>query len=500
VNLTFARLRRPPLPITAGVTLLLVLLPSLGLTRWPRPRAQGLEQLIVTSSLLQSFPAAPQRPVPELWKGRLGAALAQRLWRRQRRSWWQFWGSHEEAAPYLALPAAGLPAGSSTPLPPNSLRVGNLLVVAPDPLSRQLLEDRLKPKRRPTRGLQRRCLPQLEQGQAVLWNPSALGVIAGPVAVFLQRFQEGCLSLSIDPGGVRWSGEAAAVEGVFLEKAPAPALVNGAPQAPLPKDLLLELTGPDLQLLFEGLLSRQVIRDPLETVYGIDKTTLALMRSAPFRLRLRSQPQGPFQASLELQLETGTKRAQWEAALGRLAEVLKDRGLRGSPSASLPPPAKVPSPAELPATSQPPSPSAPPERHPCQGTPGPGQRSHLVEGGWRGGGWMALDQPRPGKSPVAALSRTRSHPPVACGGGGRSAAAASGQARCPGGPGSPARADARSGEAVGAALVRGAARGGVRPPSGPQPADGTPSGEALSCCRSRRRRSAATVSSINSTA
>ena len=398
MNLTFARLRRPPLPITAGVTLLLVLLPSLGLTRWPRPRAQGLEQLIVTSSLLQSFPAAPERPVPELWKGRLGAALAQRLWRRQRRSWWQFWGSHEEAAPYLALPAAGLPAGSSTPLPPNSLRVGNLLVVAPNPLSRQLLEDRLKPKRRPTRGLQRRCLPQLEQGQAVLWNPSALGVIAGPVAVFLQRFQEGCLSLSIDPGGVRWSGEAAAVEGVFLEKAPAPALVNGAPQAPLPKDLLLELTGPDLQLLFEGLLSRQVIRDPLETVYGIDKTTLALMRSAPFRLRLRSQPQGPFQASLELQLETGTKRAQWEAALGRLAEVLKDRGLRGSPSASLPPPAKVPSPAELPAPSQPPSPSAPPERLPAKERQALARKATwwredgVVVGGWR---WINPAQGNP---------------------------------------------------------------------------------------------------------
>lgn len=331
MSLALPKLRRPPLAITGCCTFLLLLLPSLGLSRWPRPRAQGLEQLMATSSLLQSFPAAPERPVPELWKGRLGSALAQTVWRRQRRSWWQFWGSHDESAPYLALPAAGLPTGASGPLPPNSLRVGNLLVVAPDPLSRQLLADRLRPQRRPSRGLQRRCLPRLEQGQAVFWNPSSLGMITGPVAVFLQRFQEGCLSLTTDPGGVRWNGEAAAVDGVLAEGDRSLAADAGPPLPPLPNDLLLELVGSDLRLLFEGLLSRQVIRDPLETVYGIDKATVELMRAAPFRLRLRSQPRGPFQASLEMQVATGTKRPQWERLLGRLAEVLVERGLAPTP-------------------------------------------------------------------------------------------------------------------------------------------------------------------------
>ena len=358
MNLAFTRLRRPPLVITASATLLFLLIPGLGLIRWPRPRAQGLEQIMLISSLLQSFPAAPKRPVPKLWEGRLGSALAQQLWRLQRRSWWQFWGTHEDTAPYLALPAAGLSGELLSSLPPNSLRVGNIVVFAPNQLSRQLLGEQLQQKRRPTLGFHRHCLPQLEQGQAVIWNPAGLSVIAGPIAMFLQSFQEGCLGLSVDPGGVRWVGEAAAVKEVFPREVTRPGFANGLIQAPLPKDLLLELRGPSLKLLFEGLLSRQVIRNPLEKVYGIDKTTQTLMQSAPFRLRLRAQPRGQFQASLELQLETGTKRAQWEAVLGGLAEALNDRALQGSPSTRRTPQTKVPSLVEPPAPSQPLAPSA----------------------------------------------------------------------------------------------------------------------------------------------
>ncbi|MEB3333060.1 MAG: hypothetical protein VKI83_11280, partial [Synechococcaceae cyanobacterium] len=138
-------LRRPPLPLTGGLSLLLILLPALGLMRWPRPRAQGLEQLMAAASLLQSFSVSPERPTPELWRQRLGAPLAERIWRQQRRIWWQFWGGHAEMPPYLALPAAALPAQGRLSLPANALKVGNLVVLAPDPLARQLLFDRLRP-------------------------------------------------------------------------------------------------------------------------------------------------------------------------------------------------------------------------------------------------------------------------------------------------------------------------------------------------------------------
>ncbi|MFN9924327.1 MAG: hypothetical protein ACK55H_09895, partial [Cyanobacteriota bacterium] len=94
--------RRPPLPLTSLAILLLLSVPAWWLSRWPRPKAQGLEQLMAAASLLQSFPATPERRVPALWRERLGEELGSRLWRLHRRGWWQFWGPHADGAPYLA--------------------------------------------------------------------------------------------------------------------------------------------------------------------------------------------------------------------------------------------------------------------------------------------------------------------------------------------------------------------------------------------------------------
>jgi HlyD family secretion protein len=80
---------------------LLVLVPALLLARWSRPRAVGLEQLMASASLLQSFPAAPERPVPALWNQRLGPELAARLWQRQRQS------TARDLTPYTVLARSG---------------------------------------------------------------------------------------------------------------------------------------------------------------------------------------------------------------------------------------------------------------------------------------------------------------------------------------------------------------------------------------------------------
>jgi hypothetical protein len=325
-----ARLDRLFLPITSSVIALLLAVPSVLLLRSPRPRAQGLEQLMTAASLLQSFPATPERPVPALWRERLGAQLAGRLWRQQRRSWWQFWGIHAEGAPYLALTASGPLAQASSRLPAYSLRVGNLLVVAADPLSRQMLQSQLRPQQRASRGLQGRCLELLEQRQGVFWNPSALGVIVGDVAPLLQRFQEGCLELQLDANALRWQGEAAAVDGVLAprpQQAAGQALPAGG-GLPLPTDVLLEIEGASLEPLLQGLLARQLIREPLASRYGLDPSRQRRLSQSPFRLRLRPQPTGRFQASLELQLLVGRQGKSWRPMLTKVAESLRQQGLR----------------------------------------------------------------------------------------------------------------------------------------------------------------------------
>ena len=321
--------RRPlPLPITATTILLLVALPLAALQRLPRPRAQGLEQLLDGVTLLQSFPAAPQRAVPDLWRQRLGGPLAERAWRQQRGFWWQLWGEHVDGAPILALPASSLPPSTVASLPAQAMRLGDLVVVAPDPLALQMLRDGLRPQQRRSRGLQRRCLDRLRSTQAVFWNSTAIGVIAGPMAPLLQRFQDGCLSIGLDATGVVWSGEAAAVDGVLTRDAANPTWIEPPRHGPLPPDQLLQIEGASLDLLIQGLLSRQMIRDPLASRYGIDTDRLALLRKAPFQLRLRPLPQGPFQASLELQLVAGKERAAWQRLLDRLGRSLQEQGLK----------------------------------------------------------------------------------------------------------------------------------------------------------------------------
>lgn len=334
-----------PLPITATAILLLVAVPLVALQRLPRPRAQGLEQLLNGVTLLQSFPAAPQRAIPDLWRQRLGGPLAERAWRQQRGLWWQLWGEHAEGAPMLALPAASLPAATVAALPPQAMRLGDLVVVAPDPLALQMLRDGLRPQQRPSRGLQRRCLDRLRSTQAVFWNSAAIGVIAGPMAPLLQRFQDGCLSIALDATGVVWSGEAAAVDGVLTSVAASPAWIEPRRHGPLPPDQLLQIEGASLDLLIQGLLSRQMIRDPLASRYGIDTDRLELLRRAPFQLRLRPRLKGPFQASLELQLLTGKDRAAWQRLLDRLSRSLQEQGLRPAVQAASPASAAASSPS-----------------------------------------------------------------------------------------------------------------------------------------------------------
>jgi hypothetical protein len=320
---------------TLALTALLLLLPSSLLLRSPRPQAEGLERLLGQAALLQSFPAAPERPVPALWSQRLGAAQARRIWRQQRRFWWQFWGRDGDGGAFLAYKFQ-----TATPIPAQGIRVDDLVVVAADPLSKRLLQDQLKLAQRQRRGLEKRCLQRLQQEQAVFWAPLGLGVMAGPAAPLLQRFQEGCLSLRLEGASLGLAGEAAAASGLLAAPGRMAVAAAAAPP-PLPADLLLEWRGPALETLLQGMLSRQLIREPLAARYGIGDGQLALLRRVPFAVRLRPVAQGPFQAGLELQLAVSGDRRPWNQLLAGLVEPLESQELQATASGSKGLPATV---------------------------------------------------------------------------------------------------------------------------------------------------------------
>ncbi|MCT4368802.1 hypothetical protein FB106_10485 [Synechococcus sp. Ace-Pa] len=316
------------LPVTTVLVVLLIALPALQLQRFPRSNAAGLERLMSASALIQSFAAGPQRLVPALWGERLGPSLAPRLWGRQRGFWWLFWSADgDQAEPFLAMPSRTFGVAPSGPLPANSLRVDDLVVVAPDPLTLQVLEEQLSLSRRPPQGLQERCVDRLRSGQAVAWTNTAMAQLAGPLAPLLQRYQQGCLTLDSDASGLLWRGESSATVDPISSPVPLPSPLAAAPSPPLPPSLLLDVRGERLDLLVQDLLTRQLIREPLSERYGLSPALSERLAATPFVLRIKPLPSGPFQASLDLQLAVGKDRSAWDEWLLPLREALLAQGL-----------------------------------------------------------------------------------------------------------------------------------------------------------------------------
>ena len=326
-------LRLPPWPLraTSLLTGALLLAPVLALWLLPRPQAEGLERLLPQTSLLQSFPAAPERPVPLLWQERLGPRAAERLWRQQRDVWWQFWSRDGDGGAFLAFSQGAQAAAVG--MPTAALRIDDLVVLPPDPLSRRQLQDQLKATSRQRRGLERRCLERLRRGQAVYWSPIGLAALTGPLAPLLQQARQGCLSLA--PSGRRLlngldlSGEAGADTGVLGDP---PASADATAPSPLAGGTLLQVEGPSLAPLLDSLVTRQLIREPLASRYGVGPAQLKLLSSVPFRLRLRAIPRGPFQAGLDLQLAVGGDRRPWAGLLRDLRQGLLDQNLQEAPA------------------------------------------------------------------------------------------------------------------------------------------------------------------------
>lgn len=325
--------KRLPLRCTVLATAALLAAPTAVLLRLPRPRAEGLGRLLPHAALVQSFPGAPERTAPQLWQQRLAGPLADQFWRQQRQLWWQLWGQDGSLGAYLVMPTPRPIRTGAQRRPPNSLEVDGLLVVAPNPLSLNLLSQKLGSAPRQQRGLQQRCLGLLESRQSAYWSLDGLNAMAGALAPLLQAFQEGCVELQLADGDLQFEGEASAIGGLLAPVAPAargasPALAPASLPQILPSSLLLQVSGRSLQPLLAGLLGRELIREPLVTAYGFSEGDIKLLKDSPFQLSLRPLASGPFQAGLELVVAPQGDRNQWTRMLDGISERLYARGLQ----------------------------------------------------------------------------------------------------------------------------------------------------------------------------
>lgn len=282
-------LRLPPFSCSIAVALL-PLVGALLLWRSAKPPLPGdLRLLLQQASLVQSLPVDPQRPVPQLWRQRLPAPLAAKLWREGSGPWWQFWGVHADGAPFLVFRPSRPPQGVA-----NGFQWGPYFVVSADPLSRQTIQGQLQGSHR---RLGRLACGALEgPDPAVYWRSQALGTIAASWAPLLQPFQEGCLRLK----GQHWWGETTAESPLMAQPA---GQVPTLEPLPLPAGVLLQLEGRGLAPLLDSLLASPGLRPMLQQRYGLNRAQERALLSTPFRLALRPNlGTDPYRASLWLRL------------------------------------------------------------------------------------------------------------------------------------------------------------------------------------------------------
>jgi len=291
-----------------------------------------LPQLMTEMTLIQSFQGDPQRLPPRLWQERLGINLAKDLWRRQGRGlWWQAWADDGEA--YLLLPDILWPMSVTSSIA--FKRLDDMVVIASDGLHRQQLLQNLgeglvhSPAGQSS--LQRYCNSVLELGPAVTWSPDGLASVSGAMAPLLQISRYGCLSLRVERNQLKWQG----VVG-FRPFGFAPVNIHASPFQHRPMAIklpprrdsdqaLLNMQMKSMDLLLGSLLTKQIIQDSLDKNYGINHPLRLRLASAPLDFSLSKQPKGPFQASIQMQLELPEGSSRWQPVIDTVSQYLEER-------------------------------------------------------------------------------------------------------------------------------------------------------------------------------
>jgi len=327
-------LRHQPVSVAAIGLLILVPLLNLQTPRGFRDQsgdvAESLVRLVRHARLIQSFEVDPTQSVPQLWQQRFGRELANSRWQQSSgQRWWMVWT--DDGAALLVLL--------------NTTKPGQPELHFADELHQTSYEQNVSDSTPSLSTLELDCLNRLSTTTAVQWNRSALISIAGSTAALLDSASNGCLSLSLEEDRLRFSGP---VGSQSLSEAPdqrftgggqafAPATKSKTPHASGER-LLLRLSSREAASLLSVLASRPMLRDQLETRYGVTAAMLQTLLDAPMQLSVRAVKAGPFKAGLQCRLHIPLRlKADLERHLNTIATVLRDRDLRSKPLTIDPP-------------------------------------------------------------------------------------------------------------------------------------------------------------------
>ena len=301
-------------------------------------------------SMLQSFRIESEAKVPSIWIERLGEQDASKLWaQRDGELWWQAWP--QEGEPCLILRERMLTAGFAGASEPRTFQApesvsrhrGFVLLFA-DALNRQTFLQGFRPERVVSAPIEQFCFDQLNTTTAVLWKPSALASMAGPLTPLLSSAAYGCLAIEFRGRGLGWMGVVASrslreASQRLLKPDPIDFLSGEFTKpfdASKPSDQsrlgvqrpLISLQSHSARTLFGSLLNRPLVRDGLENNYGLGPNLRNQVLAAPLSLQILPNQQGPFQAAVRLDLVLPSPNPEADSSLKAVSNRLKIRGLR----------------------------------------------------------------------------------------------------------------------------------------------------------------------------
>ena len=326
-------------PVTTAGLLTLLLIPSIALQLNSRSfRSQeslSLQRLIDQLNLLQSFQGDPRRTPPTLWQQRLGVSLANDLWRYQGRDiWWQAWADDGKA--YLVLPSKIWPRKVRSGI--HFDRFENYVLIGSDPLHQQQLLHRLNKRALPVSSqrskLELHCISQLLSRPAVIWNPDGLAAISRSLAPFVQFSRWGCLSVQLHRNELTWQG---VIGSRPLSSSPSylfPIPNNqhsrsiSSLKSADDKDRLLRLKVSESDYLFGSLLSKSMVKEPLETKFGISLLSRKRLAEAPVSISLFAKPKGRYKANIQMQFILPGENSRWQSVLQSISRHLKQQGFQ----------------------------------------------------------------------------------------------------------------------------------------------------------------------------
>lgn len=307
-------------PISTSGLILALVAPSIGLLIQAnlRPQPSGLAALVARTERVRSARVQASAEVPDLWIRYLGPSEANRRWSvLDRQLWWMAFPHDGE--PVLALPTSG-----------------DIALFYADALHAEA--DRTAARRLGSSAdsaTTQDCLVALTRGPALLWTPSAVERLTGPLAPLFRQLGYGCLHWRMHRQQLEILGVVS--EGrLRSEGFPSPGMVSPRsswmtqPSA-TSEPPLLELELLEASWLLQGLLDQSVLQQALAQNYGLDSERLDRLLKLPLRLRIHPSEQPGVQASLEFDfvLSRADERL-FEPSLQAIALTLKGYGMQAN--------------------------------------------------------------------------------------------------------------------------------------------------------------------------